>query len=139
MRSLTGDSPFFSWQFWKGETTKIWMPSKFFEATVFITKCDKKSSYTPFGRFYKKLLSVTNRDIFTNFKTIISKFETKWLLSVTYVIKCGGCYKVTLWCWCSGVFLDQKYPFWAALVHKFKIVFVKRNFVHRLLRIWGIR
>ena len=47
--------------------------AKFFEIIVFITKYDKITPFAPFGSFWTKLVqSVTNRERFTNFKTIVT-------------------------------------------------------------------
>ena len=64
------------------------MLSKFFTRTTFITNCDKKTSHTVFRPFFKNLiLSVINRESFTNFKLFITMFDKKLLLSLTGITK----------------------------------------------------
>ena len=66
----------------------MWMLSKFFVSTAFITKCGKITSLTLFGSFWKNLLQRgTNRKNFTNFKTIITMDDKKSVQSVTDILK----------------------------------------------------
>lgn len=51
--------------------------------TVFIKKCEKKTSHTFFGSFGENLSqSLTNRGTFTNFKIIVTMSDKKLLQSV---------------------------------------------------------
>ena len=57
---------------------KIWILSESFVKSVFIAKCNKKTSNTLFRSFWKKLLQlVTNRESFSNFK--FSQLVNYWL------------------------------------------------------------
>ena len=69
------------------------MVSKFFVLTTSITK-GHKTTYS-FWVFLKNLLqSVTNRESFTNFKTVITKCEKRLLQSVGSIKKCDNYQKV---------------------------------------------
>ena len=66
------------------------MLSKFFVITVLITESDKTTSLTLSGFFRKSLLQcLTNRESFTNSKTIITKCDKKLSQSVTGITKCN--------------------------------------------------
>lgn len=49
--------------FWKELTVTIWVLSKFFGITVFIKKCDRKTSNTRFGPLEESLLLVANKHV----------------------------------------------------------------------------
>ena len=68
---------------------RMWMLRRFFVIIVFFTTSDKMTLITTlFGSFWKKILqNVTNRESFTNFKTIITKCDKNLLQSVTGVTK----------------------------------------------------
>ena len=62
---------------------------KFFLLTAFTTKYDTITLLTLSGSFLKILLqSVTNRESFTNFQTVITKCDKKLLQSGTGITKC---------------------------------------------------
>lgn len=67
--------------------------------TVFIKKCEKKTSHTFFGSFGENLSqSLTNRGTFTNFKIIVTKSDKKLLQSVkkTFLQNVTGTKSVTV-------------------------------------------
>ena len=68
------------------------MLSKFFVITVFITKCDKKTSPALFGHFSKKFVTkCDNKKILTNF----TKSDKKLLQSEAgFITKCDKYYKL---------------------------------------------
>ena len=62
-----------------------WMLCTFFE-TIFIIKCDKITSFTLFGSFWKKFITEFDKwRKFHNLKTIITKCDSKLLQSVAGV------------------------------------------------------
>ena len=86
---MINNVPLLSSQFCKAYTVKFWMLFKFFAITVFIGKCDKKTSHRLSCTFWKKLWqNVTNRERFTNFKIIITKCHKRLLQTVTGIAKC---------------------------------------------------
>ena len=80
------NGPLLSWQFWKERTLRVWILTII--VTAFIAKIVKITWLSFFGYFWKNLLQiVTNREILTNFKIIITKCDKNLLQSVTGITR----------------------------------------------------
>ena len=80
------NGPLLSWQFWKERTSRVWILTII--VTAFIAKIVKITWLSFFGYFWKNLLQiVTNREILTNFKIIITKCDKNLLQSVTGITR----------------------------------------------------
>ena len=89
IKSLINNVPLLSSQFCKAYTVKFWILFKFYAITVFIRKCDKKTSHRLSCTFWKNFLqNVTNRERFVIFKIIVTKYDKRLSQIVTGITKC---------------------------------------------------